>query len=137
LSVTAGTVAGLPGVAGLVTGVSVSAGSATGTPDVPPPPPPPPPPIPQPAIFGGGPRYYPAPIPKPLPTPVAEHYSGTVKGTTFNTFRLRGLAGKRGLITGVQSVTGVCSGVRWPDDKEIKRRKHRAEENDLISLGIL
>jgi hypothetical protein len=131
-STPSGAATGSPSLTGQTSGTLTSTGQASGSPDTPPPPP-----VQEPVQeTGAGPRlFYPQPKPQPVPLLAG---TGQVRGTTISTGRLLGRCGYTGVVRHGQTTGGnMRAGFRWPDDREIKRRQQRAEENELVTLGIL
>jgi len=65
---------------------------------------------------------------------VATHREGVARGYNRSRGIATGIAGKSGAVRGSSICTGLCAGVRWPDDRELGRRKRRAQETDLLIL---
>lgn len=127
-----GQASGAPDLLGAATATRTRSATASGTPDTPPTPPTP---TPTPDVAqGGGPRlFYPQPIPRPQ-RPRETHLAGAAHGYRRARARLVGAAGRTGSAAGSNAVTGLCSGLRWPDDREVLRRK---QNHDLILLELM
>jgi hypothetical protein len=121
-------------LAGIVVGVTSSTGQATGSPDVPPTPPVPPTPEP---VTGHSPRvfYSVRPVRPKRPTQ-PRTASGSVRGDSVTTYKVRGSQGLSGLVVSVSVSQGNCMGILWPDGAEIQRRICRKQDDDLILLEL-
>jgi hypothetical protein len=61
-----------------------------------------------------------------------------VYGVTVTRHKLQGQSNFMGTVRHSQRTVGkVHSGMKWPDQQELRRRKRRSEELELISVGIL
>jgi len=130
------TATGFPDLAGIVVGVTSSTGQATGSPDVPPTPPVPLTPEPEP-VTGHSPRvFYPVRPARPKRPPQPRTATGSVRGDSVTTYKVRGSQGLSGLVVSVSVSQGNCTGIRWPDGAEIQRRICRKQDNDLILLEL-
>jgi hypothetical protein len=130
-SVSLGDTSGSPALTGQASGASESTGTASGSPDVPPDPAPPEPEV----IVGGGPRFFiPQPPRPPRPQLVATHREGVARGYNRARGRATGAVGQTGAARGFAISTGLCAGARWPDDRELTRRRRVKDESELLTL---
>ena len=129
---------GSPALDGSVVGVSVSTGSASGSPDGPPPPPPPDPEV----VTGHAPffRYETPPRPRrpqQQPQPLPTMHTGGAQGHTRARATTVGTCGYTGKVSGLQTITGRCVGVRYPSDELVARWARQAIEQELLILELL
>jgi hypothetical protein len=128
-------VAGSPSLFGQSAGVSTSAGSAQGSPDVPPTP------QPVPDAVGGS-AYSPYKLvhwqspKKPAPLAVAIKVVGSAQGSSITNGIVIGSLTHSGNVFGSVISSGEVVGVKYPTDKLVARWKRQRQENELLTIGL-
>jgi hypothetical protein len=134
VSASTGSANGSPALDGSIVGVSVSTGSATGSRDGPPPP--------EPEIVTGHAPFIRSerprrPQPKQTQQPQPTRHTGGAQGRTRTQPTIVGTCGYTGKVSGLQTTTGRCVGVRYPSDELVARWVRQAIEHELLTLELL